>query len=387
VSTSARSQIGRIVKHPALRWLPLIVLCAALLGACGSSDDNSGATSSGSSTSDTQASGGGKQKAQAFLQSVTQDKLNVTQPISGNIPNGLKVDWISCGYETCVTLGKHATNAGKELGWDVKYVNAGLTPAAWQQAAATVVREKPDYAVVAGIDAGVIRAQIKQMTDNGIKVVGFATTPVGGLEAMVRPPRWNINYGKAAAAYIIANSPDEKPVIGFAVTTEFAAGRQNQQGVREARQEFCPDCPYEQLEVPATAVGKDAAQRILNWVRGKSNVKYVILSTDAMALGLPPALKSAGLADRVKLVSLFPSAVSIPLLKTGQMDAALATDDGASSWDTVDAVARLAAGESAAQPTSPNSVPLALITRDNVESALPDGPAGWQQDFLKLWGK
>jgi hypothetical protein len=69
------------------------------------------------------------------------------------------------------------------------------------------------------------------------------------------------------------------------------------------------------------------------------------------------------------------------------MDAALATDDGASSWDTVDAVARLAAGESAAQPTSPNSVPLALITRDNVESALPDGPAGWQQDFLKLWGK
>jgi ribose transport system substrate-binding protein len=386
-----RSRTGdaRAMWKPFRMWVPILVLCAGLLGACGSSNKGSSSSSSTGSagTATTTASTSSKDKATAFLASLTGSAIKVNQPIAGKIPSGVTVNWISCGYDTCATLGKNAIDAGKVLGWNVKYINGGLSPAEWQQGATTIVRNKPDYAVIAGIDAASLRPQIKQMNDAGIKVLGFATSPVGGLVGMVRPPRWNINYGKAAAAYIIAHSPDANPTIGFAVTTEFAAGRQNQQGVKEARAEFCPNCPYEELEVPATSVGKDAAQRILNWLRGKPNVKYVILSTDGMALGLPAALKSAGIADRVKLVTLFPSAISIPLLKSGQMDAALATNDGASSWDTIDAVARLAAGDSAAQPTAADSVPLALLTAANVGTALPDGPGAWRQDFQHLWGK
>ncbi|MGH3626001.1 MAG: sugar ABC transporter substrate-binding protein [Sciscionella sp.] len=374
--------------HRLRATVPALLLTLGVLAGCGSSSSSSGTASqaAGGSTSSSSASSG-VDRAKTFLAQMTANHVNVSDPIKAKIPTGISVDWISCGYQTCATLASDAADAGKQLGWNVKFVDAGLTPAAWQQAAATVVRAKPDYAVVAGIDASVIRAQVAQMTKEGVKVLGFATTPVPGFIGMVRPARWNINYGKAAAAYIIANSGQKNPIIGFANTTEFTANRQNALGIHEAIKEFCPGCQYKQVEIPATAPGKDAAQLVLNYLRGNQDVHWMILATDGIALGLPSALDSAGIGKSTKLVSLFPSSVSIPLLKNGQMNAVLATNDAASSWDTIDALARIAAGDSAAQPTAATAVPLALVTPSNVAAALPAGPGNWRSQFLSLWGK
>jgi ribose transport system substrate-binding protein len=376
----------RLRQHRLRVAIPALVLAVVALAGCGSSSGGSSSSAAATKAASGGSASSGVTAAQAFLKQVTADHINVTDPIKGTIPKGVSVDWVSCGYDTCATLAHYATDAGNQLGWNVKFVDAGLTPAAWQQAAATVVREKPDYAVIAGIDAAVIRPQIAQMASEGVKVLGFATTPVPHLIGMVRPPGWNINYGKAAAAYIIANSGEKNPTIGFAVTTEFSAGRQNVTGVHEAIKDFCPSCPYKQLEIPATAPGKNAAQLVLNWLRGNSDVHWVILSTDGIALGLPTALNSAGLSS-TGLVSLFPSVASIPLLKNGQMKAVLATNDAASSWDTIDALARIAAGQPATQPEAVDAVPLAQVTPQNVGAALPLGPGDWRNEFLKLWGK
>jgi ribose transport system substrate-binding protein len=386
-----------------LVWLAALLMCAGLVSACGSSDSDGGSTSSAATSSagsDTGASASttadsstsadststGKADADAFVKQMTVDEINIIEPIDGTIPSGVNVDWFTCTYPACTSLADHAADAAEVLGWKLNRVAADGTPSDNQEQAATLIQHKPDVVVIAGLDAATFRPQIKRMTDAGIKVVGFATTPVDGLAAMVRPPAWNMNYGKLGVSYAISQSDTADPTIGFVNTPAYFASRQNAIGAAAAIKEYCPECELKVLDLPPTSPGKDAPQKITNWLRGNSDISAVLLDVDAMALGLPPALKSAGLDD-VPLYSMFPSEVSIPLLKAGQMQAVLSTNDGASSWATIDAVARLLAGVSTEQPTAADAVVWSVVDGDNVGAGLPQGPSGYEETFTKLWGK
>jgi ribose transport system substrate-binding protein len=326
----------------------------------------------------------GPQQAAAFVKSVSVQKINIGQKITNKEPKKLTIDWLSCAYQSCITLGTYAQQAAAHFGWKVKYINAGETPQEYQAAAAAIVSDKPDVAVIAGTPADDFPTQLAQMKAEGIKLVGFATSPEPELKVMVRPPAYNIAYGKLAASFVISHA-GAPTTIGFVNTAGTPASEQNTTGMHQGQTEYCPKCTIDEYDVPPAAALGTAAPLIVNWLRGNSGIKWVVLDNDGLAEGLPAALTSAGIS--VNIVTLFPSTVSIPLLQSGQEVAALATNDAASSWDTIDAVARLEAGQSTSASTSFRAVPWVVLTKANVGSALPLGPAGFQNQFLKLWGK
>jgi ribose transport system substrate-binding protein len=107
--------------------------------------------------------------------------------------------------------------------------------------------------------------------------------------------------------------------------------------------------------------------------------------TDALATGLPAALKAAGLTD-VKIVGQGGDPTAFQALAQGQILALVPFDYYAVDYQMIDALARHFAGVTVEQ-TAP---PLWLLTKDNLPSdytklfpMVPD----YQNKFLKLWGK
>ena len=78
---------------------------------------------------------------------------------------------------------------------------------------------------------------------------------------------------------------------------------------------YCPSATANTLDIALADIA-NATTTIVSYVRSHPNVKYVVASTDGLTIGLPGALKAAGL--NVKLVGQGATPTNIQYLKSGQ---------------------------------------------------------------------
>ncbi len=356
-------------------------LSALLVTACSTATGGTSASTSGNSGSSGLATT--KQLAASLEQRPTS--ISVTQPIGKPIPTAKTVTFISCGVPACDTIGKTFSEGAALLGWTTKIVSTSGTPesikAAWQEA----VTAKPDAVVSSGTTTSVVADQLKALAAENVPVVLYAVTdqPQGVSAVIGGPSGEAFDFGQPMAAYIASNS-DGKASTLYVNLPSYPILQDQLSGFKQIYRQGCSGCNLTVYDVPATATS--IPPLIVSELRSHPNINYVAVCVDSLTVGLPAALKAAGLQNKVKVIGSSSDVPNFEYIATGQEAAGVPNafyDDG---YQMVDALALIFTGQSPA--SAEVNPPRMLLTESNLPSSsqlfplVPD----YKQQFLKLWG-
>ena len=366
--------------------LSVVVGAAALaVTACGSSGTSSTASSS-SASSNVELTTADKLAAQ-WAQRPTQ--IPVSQPIGKPIPAGKRIDFINCGVTACTSLYNNLSDAAKTLGWTVKQINTQGTPesvqAAWKQA----VNDKPDAVVASGFPRAVFSQQLKQLQQMKIPVIESSTDDVegGGIDLILSKPKDLGPEGQILASWITKDSGGKANTL-YVDLPVYNILKPVRQYFEQNYAKLCAGCKLDKIDIPITAIGKDVPDRVVSYLRAHPNVNYVAYSLGALNVGVPAALRQAGLANKVKLIVNVGDAENYQYIASGQTHAAMAFSNVDQTWVWADALARLFTGQSIDVDRKAH-LPYMLITKNNLISTGSEFPlvANYQEQWKKLWGK
>jgi ABC-type sugar transport system substrate-binding protein len=387
--TSQRRQ-----KSPLRRSVTFAALVAAIAivaAGCGSSSSNTSSSSGSSASSGAAASSTTTKEAQAAAQkyATLPTSLNLP-PVSKSIPSGKTVTYVHCGVEVCSTIVKAIKNAADVLGWKTKIVPSAGTPPSVKQAWGNVVRIKPAAAFGSGFDATLYASELKQLKAENVPVMSWATLDKEGngiVFAKGGPDEVGI-VGEQQAAWVVSSTGGKANTVYVDLPT-YTILKPVRLGFEKAYKQWCPGCAYDTMSVPLTAIGKDAPSRIVSYLRSHPKVNRVALSYDGVGVGLPAALKAAGLAGKVQFVGEAPTATNLAYVKAGT-EGATVSQGYYEIWATfVDAAARAATGQSLA-PDQGWKPPWFLVTKDNIDKVGTNfGPVvpNLNEQLKKLWNK
>ncbi|WP_200304646.1 sugar ABC transporter substrate-binding protein [Streptomyces adelaidensis] len=372
----------RHVFHNAGRRRPVLlavtVIMALALAACGG----------GTETASSDASTARVDEAKSIVAEHTKrpTEISAKEAIDKPIPRGKQLTFISCGSPACNLESDVIRSATDALGWTLKTINTDGTPekvkAAWTQ----VVRDKPDGVLYTATPKAIFAKELKQVKANGTVVAACCTTDpatADGIDFVVGTPKQNEQLGKVMAAWVVAESEGKGNAVFFDIGA-FPILTALYKALKPELARLCPDCDVESVDVPLSALGKDVPDRIVSYLRSHPKVKYVVLSADnALAIGLPAALKAAGLGD-VKVFGEGPDTTVLQYIANGSMDGTIMFPYYEEMFAMVDAVVRKTVGV----PLVDSGTPVWIINKDNLPSSSSLFPVveDVQEQYFKLWG-
>jgi ribose transport system substrate-binding protein len=351
----------------------------------------SSAVSSAVSSASSAVANAGLAAAQAEVAKYTDrpTKITLTEPVGKPIPTGKVIYQVTCGAEACDAEAQMIKSATDILGWTLKTLHTNGTPqeiqAAWQQ----VVRDKPDGVMYTAQPRSEIDQYIKQAAANGTKIAAccIVEPATDGITYTTSTPEQAADLAKVMAAWPIvdaAKSGNMKPGAVYLNVPDFtilsAAGKQ----MKTSYNEYCSDCEYNELDIGLADL-QGAPDQVVSFLRAHPNTKYVIQSTDSVFLGLPAALKAAGLND-IKIFGEGPSTANQANIASGVQAGTMAFAFYENMFAGVDALARAFVGVPQETTFTP---PNWILTKDNIPSPnqyFPVVPTSLQQ-FKALWGK
>jgi ribose transport system substrate-binding protein len=369
--------------------LVAVALSVALV-ATGCSSSKKSTTSGTSGTSGTTTASGNTElaKATALLKQyeTRPTTFSLTKPVGQPIPSGKTIAYINCGNSICASQGPILQEAAAVLGWTVNIINTDGTPAKIQNAWAQVVRQKPDGLVYTSTPRSAIASQIKAVAAAGIPIVACCESDDVGDGIIYYSENQSAvaaegpalatwitvsSAGKARAVYV--NTPELPILSGIASTLKSSLATQ------------CSGCKLSNLDLPLSAFGGSAPGLIVSYLRAHPDVKYVAISTDLLGVGLPAALKAAGITD-VHVIGNAPGATSLQYIASGQQDASIIFPEYENMYAMIDALARKISGATVEAAFDP---PVFIATKDNLPSSDKLFPVidNIEGVFAKLWGK
>ena len=339
----------------------LMVLAAAVvLAACGGGDSSSSSSASEASTageegSETTATGeseGGESEGGDLVEGPSETAPTTIpaglEPLPKAPPKGLSVVTLQCDFPTCTGYTKVFEEAAKALGWKNKTIvfKTGQPQDAMTQAVNTAGVE---YINISGSPTSIIKPQLKIAAAKGIKVMkgedpGPAeppTVPVAISSAIgnsFQPAealsRWMINDSKGKAQIAVIGLPEIPTTANTPPTIEKTIEKE------------CSECSA--TEIPVTgeelAAGTVPA-KVIAFLQAHPDTDYLAGAFGNLTLGVPAALKTAGLAEKVKLVTMNGiEPAEAEALKNGEIVAFNVAAQGEYATMWADAIARDAEG-------------------------------------------
>jgi ABC-type sugar transport system substrate-binding protein len=366
----------------------LAVACAAGLAACGGGDNESSSTPANpTSAAATTATADIVAEAKANVAKLSEvpSDIGPTEPLNKPVMNK-KVVAVECAVPICLESGKEFQRVGKKyFNWDVTVINAGATPQSVTQAFNTAVALKPDAVADGAIPTVAWTKQLKQLAAAGVPIVTGGTSggPTDGIVAQYYGERAGGENGASMADWVISDSDGTGKAV-YVDTPELLGLKPIEVGFTK-RMKQCTGCSTDTINVKLADIGRVVPGRVVSYLQSHPNVGYVVgINGDTIA-ALPQALKSAGLADRVKVLSEAGTPLTWQYLKDGQQDADLSTFLQVFRWQQVDALARGMTGQK--QEFQP-SLPQVWVTSDTIAFDPKAGPkfgVDFQAEFEKLW--
>lgn len=369
------------------RTATAVLTAAALLtlAACGGS--------AGADSSPKAAAGGsaGIKAAQEVLAQFEKrpTSVGITQPVGKPIPTGKKIDFILCGVQSCQDLANYFSQAAKVLGWKVNKIPTQGTPQSVQAAWTQAVRDKPDAVIASGFPRSVFAKQLKQLKDMDIPVVESSTDDKAGdgISMLIDGPDVVDIEGRIMASWVTSDSKGRADTVYFDLPT-YGILKPVADTFRSDYQKWCSGCGYDKVDVPISAIGKDMPDRVVSYLRSHPKVTHVAFSLALMNVGVPAALRAAGLQNKVHTIVNVGEATNYQYIDSGRTRAAVAFNNIENAWAQADGLARHFTGQSM-KVTQDAQLPFMLITKDNLISTKTEFPLveDYQAQFKKLWGK
>lgn len=366
----------------------LALLTSALaLSACGGGDDSTGGDSS------TTAEGGGSKIQKEATESLKQwldvpKELWIKTPLPKPPPTDVTISVMDCGVPACTAWAEAVKEGAEALGWTATRIPQGITPqeitAAWNQ----VVRELPDAVVTIGIPKVLFSKQLATLKANDIPVLNAAVDEGAGegqVLALAGPSPFAEETGNVWADYVISKLGEDANVLAVS-SPEFPITEAYERGFLKYYEEYCPDCGVTKLQVSAAQVGNGQnTTQIIGALRSNPDVNFIV-SNDALTVGLPGAMKTAGLD--VPIIGEAPTPTQFGYIEEdGVYQGSVVFAPYEVGWQMVDWLARYIEGV----PTKPAEaeMPTFLLTKETLEPGatefypfIPD----WDKEFEALWG-
>ncbi|GHC48675.1 substrate-binding domain-containing protein [Streptomyces violaceochromogenes] len=376
------SRPRRAVRRALTAILPVAALLA--LAACGS-----GATPAADSTQAGAPGSPGLTAARAALAKYSERPatISVTEPVGKAIPQGKKIDFILCGVQSCKDLAGFFTEAAEELGWQVKQIATQGTPESVQAAYEQAVRDKPDAVVASGFPRAVYAKQLAQLKAAGIPVIQSNADDVTGegVSLLKNGPKDVGVQGEMLASWVVSNSGAKADTVYFDLPA-YTILKPVKDSFATKYKEWCDGCALDNVDVPITAVGKDMPDRVVSYLRSHPKVTHVVFSLGLLNVGVPAALKTAGITGK-RIVVNVGDAQNYQYIEGGLTDGAMALNSHETAWLQADALARHFTGGTMAVDQKA-ALPNMLVTKDNLPSADGDFPIveDYEKQFKALWG-
>jgi ribose transport system substrate-binding protein len=391
--TNQEESMGSTRHHSSRRSsvaLVLVAVAVAVVAAgCGSSNTSD---SKSTSTVTKSSASAGLTQANAFAKQALSPPTKLGLPATGKaIPTGKTVTYVHCGVDVCSTIAKAIKNAASVIGWNAKIVASDGSPASVKSAWAQVVRMKPAAAFGSGFPSSLFASEAKQLKADNTPVFEFATTdPTSTADITLnRGGSSEVPLvGKQMASWVISSTNGKANTL-YVDLPSFPILPPVRKGFEAAYKQWCPDCPYDKMDLPITAIGKDAPSRIVSYLRSHPDVNRVALGYDGLGFGLPAALKAAGLSGKVQFIGEAPTETNFAYVRSGQEGATVSQAYYEIWANLVDAAARTVTGQSIAANKS-WKVPWFLVTKDNIDSAGTGfGPVvpNLTNELQTLWNK
>lgn len=387
--SARRTEVGL----PKLRGRYLAAVSAVIaltLAACGS---NSAALSGSQSTNgaaNAAAVAAAKQAVQKLV--VRPTTLNVPALSSKPAP-GKTIDFIACGVASCqqyVPILKQATDA---VGWNLKVINSGLTPQTIAAAYDQAVRDKPAGVIGSGgISPDVFAKQLKQLKNLGVPVVLQVVPPstLPGLTAIVYGQKELTKNGQQMADYISADSGGHDVHLAIVSTPATPVyGYTHAPLVEAMGPGNCNSCSVDTFSFPISDLGPNLPSKVVSYLRAHPEVNYVFFDFANEVDGVPSALARAGLAKKVKIVTIDIQSTQAEYMKADQNLIATAANAWPEIlWTEVGIILSASLG-SDLEAAKSVEFPMMTLTKDNLidSNGEPYFPlvADYQQIFKKAW--
>lgn len=367
----------------------LALACSALLlAACGSSSDDDKADAGASSAAKSE-------QLVAAPPTTPITDFPITEKLGGPPPKKT-VAWLACELPTCQEmLSDGYKNAAAALGWNFKQINYKVSDPA--SAVQQALDAKVDYIAITGIPPAAFPAQAKTAAKRGIPIVScFDTTePDPKTNGLVMQCADAHGYGlqaKQAADWIINDSSGKANVLMVSIE-DYPILRAEGEAIKEQFGTACPDCKFDLLPVTVDDVGGGKVPaKVAAYVQSHPDVDYVHLAFSDLGLGIPQALKSAGLDTKVKITGVQGNAAVLKEIVSGKISAWTAQAQEFAGWLSLDALARIAKDMPLTEYQTSGQLPSWVVDSPEEAKKLLDGPGEWpgpegfQEKFKALWG-
>jgi ribose transport system substrate-binding protein len=316
--------------------------------------------------------------------------IPVTQALSSPPPKGKTVLFMQCEEVECSYEGTGMKAAAAAIGWNVKILNyQAANPATLVTALQTGLQYHPVAAFFSGVPQEAWASEQKAYAAAGAYLVDtfLPAVPTGAAIAPGRAYGADMtalgtvladeqiaDSGGAPAESLLVNVPTY-PVFGPLVTAYDAVIAKD-----------CPTCHVTDVNVtlPQMLAG-GLNQAVVSAAKRDSGVTYIVSTNGSFTDTLPGALKAAGLAGQVKVISGQGVSLDQQNVLNGTQLATVSSPLTLSGWQDVDIAIRLVMRQPI--PAGDGVVPWVLLTKSNIgaPSDSYDRPADYPAQFEKLW--
>lgn len=318
--------------------------------------------------------------------------IGIATPLDGPVPAGASVYWIECGAPACVALGDSLQEAVDALGWSLTRVPAGLTPETVKNAWGEAARATPTPIAVigSGFPRDVFESELQSLASKGVTTINLSVNDQADeqLTAVIGAGQVrNTEVGKLQAAYLLSQQGSETNAV-FVKIPAFPSHEPQHEGFAAEFSELCPDCTSDVLELPAESMGTDLPQRLVAYLQSHQDVNAVALAYGDMAIGVPTALRDAGLADRVTIVTDTPDPTVAQYISDDNVVVAATGYPGPEmTWRAIDITLRIANGQDVSDVVAA-PLPQWMLTSASIPSTTDSFPLveDYQAQFKALWG-
>jgi ribose transport system substrate-binding protein len=322
--------------------------------------------------------------------------IGVSTPLKHAPAKGIQVAWMQCSVAACSTITPGFQSAAAALGWklDVIPFDSTSPEAGFQQAIDTGAK----YIAITGTTEATIAPQLAEAKAHGVKVFScYANDPVdpaNDLYFQCADAQNQIEDGAFLADWAIANSEGTAQTVMFDTPT-YATLNSQVQGFQAEMKKRCPKtCSVNVVDISlAQLIAGQVPSLVVSYVQSHPQVKYLEFTFSDLPEGVPQALQSAGLLSHLKIFGNDFNTDGLEGILNGTETAYTGIPKIYGAWLTMDAIARASEGMSLAPDEGKGAVlPEIFITNQTQARAKQylaagqwSGPAGFMQDFEKLW--
>ncbi len=367
-----------------LRTRAAVAAVAILLSlgsvACSSTD---GGTDGGSNSAQDAAA---LDQAKAEVDEYTANPALVVEPLSRVPDKGMKVASVTCTVSSCYP--GQFTAAAEALGWESTEYTYDLAqgPSAFVAAVRQALQAKPEsLAILFVYPIDVIADEIEQAKADGVVLVDVASAldaPPEGFISCVYCNTALAAYGKlmGTVAAVDAEGNSEFGVVG---DKTLDANRISGGATVEELQRVSPNAEVHEINVGYSKTPQENAQTVIAALQRNPKIEYLVFQSPDLMAGIKQALGAAGMADKIKVVSVGPTSPDMLMeIESGFPNTWVGSEGESIAWSAVNQIARHSVGDpvDAVAPTTNR-----VITVDNAEPEMYV-PLNYREAFTSAWG-